>query len=108
LATKFSLDQLGVIFQVKLTDCVTELPSDVSDVVSQTIVFYKPDGTEFSKTASLVADPDNAGQFFIQYQNTSPEASILDLLGNWEYAGAVVLNTSDHLQTSERTVFWVV
>ncbi len=33
--------------------------------------------------------------------------SILDLIGNWEYAGKVRLTNNDEFQTSERFVFWV-
>ena len=104
---RYSLDQLGVLFQVKLIDCLSDTPFDVSDVSAVSIVFYKPDGTRFEKPATLVEDPDNLSEFFIQYHNTTPEDSILDLRGAWEYAGAAVLSTSDNLQTSQRKVFWV-
>jgi len=108
MATVFALDHLGAKFQVKLTDCVSGANIDTSDVVEQFIVFYKPDGTRFEKTATLVEDPVSSGNFFITYTNTSPEiVSILDLIGNWEYAGKVKLTSSDEFQTSERFVFWV-
>lgn len=105
---QYSLDQLGVKFEVKLIDCESDTPFDTGDIVSQTIVFYKPDGTKFSKVATLVEDlPDNPGEFLIQYINTTPEESILDLIGSWEYAGAAILTTGDNLQSSQRKIFWV-
>jgi len=108
VATVFALDHLGAKFQVKLVDCVSDDNIDVSNVVEQFIVFYKPDGTRFEKTATLVEEPAASGNFFITYTNTTPETeSILDLIGSWEYAGKVKLSTNDEFQTSERFVFWV-
>jgi len=110
MATSFALDHLGAKFQVKLVDCVTDVNIDVSLVVEQFIVFYKPDGTRFEKTATLVEEPAASGDFFITYTNTTPETeSILDdNTNNWEYAGKVKLSTNDEFQTSQRFVFWVV
>ena len=108
MATVFALDHFGAKFQVKLVDCVTDVNIDVSLVVEQFIVFYKPDGTRFEKIATLVEEPVSSGSFFITYTNTAPEIlSILDLIGSWEYAGKVKLSTDDEFQTSERFVFWV-
>lgn len=108
MAIIFALNHLGVGFQVKLTDCVDDTNFDVSSVVEQFIVFYKPDGTRFEKTATLEEEPAASGDFFITYTNTIPETeSILDLIGNWEYAGKVKLNNNNEFQTSERFVFWV-
>ena len=108
MATSFALDHLGVKFQVKITDCVSGDDIDTADVVEQFIVFYKPDGTRFEKTATLVEEPAASGDFFITYTNTLPETeSILDLIGSWEYAGKVKLSTDNEFQTSERFVFWV-
>ena len=105
MVTIFALDHLGAKFQVKLTDCVTDNDIDVSDVVEQFIVFYKPNGISFEKTATLELEgSDN----FITYTNTTPETvSILDLVGNWAFAGKVKLTSDDSFQTSERFVFWV-
>lgn len=108
MATVFALDHLGAKFQVKLVDCVTDANIDTSDVAEQFIVFYKPDGTRFEKTAILVEEPAASGDFFVTYENTTPETeSILDLVGNWEYAGKVKLNNDNEFQTSERFLFWV-
>jgi len=108
MATVFALDHLGAKFQVKLVDCVTDVNIDVSSVVEQFIVFYKPDGTRFEKTATLVEEPAASEDFFVTYTNTTPETeSILDLIGSWEYAGKVKLSNDDEFQTSERFVFWV-
>lgn len=109
MAIEFSLGQRGTTWRVKLTDCITELPFDISDVASQSIVFYDPNGNSFSKAGTLEEDlPDNPGTYYIVYHNTDPEESILTILDEWEYAGAAVLTTTDNLQTSEREVFWVV
>ena len=107
MAITFALDHFGATFQVKLTDCVSGDNIDTADVVEQFIVFYKPDGTRFEKTATLIEDPIASGNFFITYTNTTPETeSILDL-SSWEYAGKVKLTNDDEFQTSERFVFWV-
>ena len=108
MATVFALNHFGAKFQVKLTDCVTGDDIDTSNVAEQFIVFFKPDGTSFEKTATLVEEPASSGIFFITYTNTTPETeSILDLIANWEYAGKVKLTNDDEFQTSERFVFWV-
>ncbi len=108
MVTVFALNHFGAKFQVKLVDCVSGVNIDTSDVAEQFIVFYKPDGTSFEKTATLVEDPPSSGNFFVTYTNTSPETeSILDLIANWEYAGKVKLNSDDEFQTSGRFIFWV-
>lgn len=109
MALTFSLDQNGVLFRVKLIDCISDTPFDTDDVDTVSIIFYKHNGESFSKVAELKEDDTTAGEFYITYQNTFPEESILDLRGQWEYSGAAVLKTtSDNLQTSQRQVFWVV
>ncbi|KKN75408.1 hypothetical protein LCGC14_0380290 [marine sediment metagenome] len=185
MATVFGLNHLGATFQVKLTDCLDDSDVDTTDITSQFIVFYKPDGTNFEKAATLIADPENPsqaltitnivgngvdgivtvtvaatnllaegelititgttnfnatrkpvkivsattftydlgspgsvsaessgtattpGEFLLNYQNTNPESTILDIIGKWEFAGRVVLSNSDEFATSERFVFWV-
>ena len=107
MATKFALNFLGARFRVKLVDCLTGLNVNVGSVVSQDIVFYRPDGTNFAKTATLVEDPPSSGDFFINYLNTSPEASVLDQVGDWEFAGRVTLVSGDSFDSAERFVFWV-
>jgi len=108
MAIIHSLDQLGIKFKVKVQDCVTDTPFDPNDIISQRIVFYKPDGIRFEKDAVLVIDTAAPTEKFVQYQNTSPEASILDLIGSWEYAAEITLTSTDIAQTSQRQVFWVV
>lgn len=107
MATKFALFFQGGRFRVKLVDCLTGTNVDVSSVVSQSIVFYRPDGTILVKTATLVEDPISSGDFFINYLNTSPEDSILDQVGDWEYAGRVTLSNGDTFDSAERFPFWV-
>lgn len=108
MALIHALNQLGVKFKVKVQDCVSNTPFDKNDIISQKIVFYKPDGTRFEKTAIIISDPLNPGTSFVQYQNTTPEASILDLTGQWEYSAEIQLISTDEAETSERQVFWVV
>lgn len=107
MATKFALNFLGARFRVKLVDCITQANVDVSNVIDQFIVFYRPDGTSFTAQATLVEDPVLSGIFFLEYTNTTPEASILDQIGDWEYAGRVQLVTLDIFDSAERFVFWV-
>jgi len=108
MAIFHSLDQLGVKFKVKVTDCLTDTAFDENDIIDQMIVFYKPNGIRFEKQAVLVADPLNPGTSFVQYQNTTPEASILDLRGFWEYTAEITLVSTDVAQVSQRQVFWIV
>ena len=107
LATIFSLDQEGVKIKVKVLDCITDTAFEDADIVDQFIVFYKPDGIKFEKQAELVVDTENPTESFVQYHNTTPEESIFDLIGPWEYAGKIELVTTDVAQTSQRKVFWV-
>lgn len=107
MATIYKLGDLGKKFQVKVTDCVSGDVVDTSNITSQQIIFRKPDGVIIEKTAVLVTDPQNPLEFFIQYENTSPELSILDLKGSWEYLAEITLTSSDSAQTSQSKVFWV-
>lgn len=108
MAILHALDQLGVKFKVKVLDCVSDTPFDENDIIDQFIVFYKPNGIRLVIPAVLIADPLNPGTSFVQYQNTTPEESILDLIGSWEYAAEITLTSTDTAQTSQRQVFWVV
>ncbi len=103
----FSKDQGGVEFRVKLVDCITDDSFDIDDIDEQFIIFYKPDGTRFSKDAILTPNVDNPQDTDIQYINTSPEASILDLIGKWEYSAEALLFSEDRFESQERSVFWV-
>ena len=107
MADKFALNFLGARFRVKLVDCLTGLNVNVASVVSQNIVFYRPDGTSFAKVATLVEDPISSGNFFINYLNTTPEKSILDQVGDWEFAGRVTLASGDSFDSAERKIIWV-
>jgi len=108
LAIRVTLDQLGTTWKVKLINCISSQVVSVDNISSVSILFTKTDGTKFSKTATLEADPENAGEFFIQYRNIPPEISILDLLGDWTYQGAGILIDGSNFRTSERKIFWVV
>ncbi len=86
MAEKFTLDQLGTTWKVKLIDCISDQVVTTANIASVSIVFTKSNGVKFSKTATLVEDlPDNPGEFFIQYRNIPLEESILDLIGSWTY-----------------------
>jgi len=109
MARMIALGNTGSVFRAKIIDCQAITPFDLTDVVDQFIVFYKSDGTRFEKQGVLVEDlPNNPGQFFIEYQNSSPEASILDLRNGWEYTGKVELIDGDLAEASTRLIFWVV
>lgn len=108
MATRFTLDQLTTTWEVKLINCVSDTPFDVSDIDTVSIVFTKPNGIIFSKDATLITDPQSPTEKLIQYRNIPPESSILDLIGSWTYAGAGVLNDGGNFRTSEKKVFWVV
>ncbi len=96
-AIRYSLNDLGRVFGYTLPPDITP-----ADVISQSIVFYKPDGTRFEKAATRVID-------VVTYDNSLPDESILDLIGPWEYAAKVVLTgaDADTLEVPERIIFWV-
>ena len=108
MALEFTLGQLTTTWEVKLTDCVSDEVRDTADIDTVSIVFTKHDGTKFTKTATLITDPDAPTEKLIQYRNIPPESSILDLIGDWSYAGSVVLIDTGSFRTSEKRVFWVV
>lgn len=109
MARTIGLDNNAGLFQAKIIDCQAVQPFDLTDVVDQFIVFYKPDGVKFEKQGVIVEDlPNNPGTFFIQYENSLPEESIVDQRGIWEYTGKVKLNTGDFAEASTRIIFWVV
>ena len=103
----FSLNQEGALFKVKVTDCTSDSAIDKDNITDQNMVFYRPDGTRFEKTATLVVDPQTPAESFVQYQNTTPEASILDQIGSWEYDAEITLIPGNIVETSQRRVFWV-
>ncbi len=104
---RWALNYLGGTFAVKLTDCITDADISTANISSQFIVFRKPDGTTFEKTATLEEFPASSGKFFITYVNESPEESILDLIGNWEYGARVVTTDAIDHPTAKNIVFWV-
>ncbi len=185
MATIFAKGHLNATFRVKLKDIMRGADIDVSLINDQFIVFYKPDGTNFQKQATLDADLTNPsqvipivnivgdgiedkitvtiantnvlkdgelmtisgtvnfnitnkpitivdgtkftyllgtvgnvaaesvgdvttqGEKLVTYQNTTPEVSILDNIGKWEFAGKVTLTNNDEFPTSDRAIFWV-
>lgn len=108
MAILHKLNQEGVKFKVKVTDCVSDTAFNSADIIDQFIVFRKDNGVIFEKQAVLVADPQNPGEDFVQYQNTTPEESILDRTGQWEYSAKIQITSLDTAQTSQAQVFWVV
>jgi len=90
---------LGRVFNYTLPGTITP-----GDVLSQKIIFYKPDGTRFEKTATR-----NAA--VITYDNSSPDETILDEIGSWEYTAEVVLanapTPNDLFEVPDRIIFWV-
>lgn len=107
MADIFSLDQEAVKFKIKVTDCTNDTAFDVSSVASQNMIFYKPDGTVLTKTAIMVEDTANPGEFFVQYTNSASD-SILDLTGKWEWQAQLIFDSGDIAGTSENQVGWVV
>lgn len=108
MATSFTFGQLTTTWEVKLINCISDTPFDVSQIDTVSIVFTKNDGIVFSKDATLITDPQVPADKLIQYRNLPPELSILDLTGSWTYAGAGVLLDGGNFRTSEKKVFWVV
>lgn len=185
MATRFGKGHLNATFRVKLRDIMKGADIDISLINDQFIVFYRPNGTNFQKQASLDDDLVNPSQIItlsnivgdgiedlitvtipatnvlkdgelmsitgttnfnvtnkpitivdatkftyrlgsvgnatpeiagtvttqgeklVTYQNTTPEASILDQIGKWEFAGKVDLTGGDEFPTSDRAIFWV-
>jgi len=99
MATIFSLNDLGRVFDFTLPATIT-----LGDVLSEKIIFYKPDGTRFEKVATRAAD-------VVTYDNSSPDESILDVIGDWSYTAQVVLTNAqtpnDVFEVPERNIFWV-
>ena len=108
MAIVHKLNQEGVKFRVKVIDCLVNTAFDRNDITDQKMIFYKPNGTRFEKQAALVVDTVTPTESYVQYLNTSPEASILDLKGEWEYAAEITLVSTDTTETSQAQVFWVV
>ncbi len=109
MAEQFTLNQLGVTFKVKLINCLSDQVVSTTNISTVSIVFTRTEnGTKFSKDATLVADTENPGEFFIQYRNIPPEESILNLMGMWTYQGAGILIDGSNFRTSERKIIWVV
>ena len=75
-------------------------------IVTATTFTYRL-GTVGNTTPEIAGTVTSQGEKLLNYQNTTPEASILDQVGKWEFAGRVVLTNSDGFPTSSRFVFWV-
>ena len=106
MALIFSLDQEGTLFKVKVTDCTTDTAITAGNITDQKIIFYKPDGTRFEKTATLVVDPQTPSESFVQYQDPTG-TSIMDQRGSWEYDAEITVVPGNLVETSQRRVFWV-
>ena len=102
----FSLNQEGALFKVKVTDCTSDTAITPANITDQKMVFYKPDGTRFDKTATLVVDPQTPAESFVQYQDPQG-TSIFDQRGSWEYDAEITLIPGNIVETSQRRVFWV-
>ena len=185
MAVIFAKDHLGATFSSKIQNFTKDADIDHTLIASQSIIFVRPNGTSFRKSANLEADeinpsqvislsnivgdgiedlvtvtipatnllkdgelmsvtsttnfnvtnkpitivdatkftyklgsPGNVsaestgdvttqGEKLVTYQNTDPEASILDDLGRWQFAARVVLANSDSIPTRDRAIFWV-
>lgn len=103
----YSLNQQAVKIQIKVKDCVSDSTFDMSDVTSQKIIFYRSDGTSVEKTATLIADTENAGEFFVQYIITGAD-TVLNLRGLLQYTAILTLNGGSIAQLSQRRNAWVV
>jgi len=106
MALIFTLNQEGTLFKVKVTDCTSDTAITDTNISDQKIVFYKPDGTRFEKTAVLVVDPQTPSESFVQYQDPTG-TTILDQIGSWEYDAEITLIPGNIVETSQRRVFWV-
>jgi len=107
MVVTYSIDQQAVKIKIKATDCTDDTAFDVSDVASQKIIFYKPDGTEIEKDAIMVEDTANSGEFFIQYTILSTD-TILNLAGELEYTAQITFTSGDIATLSQNRVAWVV
>lgn len=104
MAETFRLNNLGILFRVKLVDCKLDEDFDTDNVVDQFIIFEKPDGTKLVMPATLVEDPNGSGIFFIEFIDTN---GILDLIGNWSYTGKIITTSPAQELTSASVIFWV-
>ena len=96
MATIYSLKDLGRVFDFTLPGTINPV-----NVVSQKIIFYKPNGIRFEKTATIQSD-------VVTYDNSSPDESILDLRGPWSYTAQIVLDgDGDTLEVPEKILLWV-
>jgi len=62
MAIILALNQSNIPFAVKLTDCDNDAIRNITNIADQRIGFIKPDGIQFDKQATLVADPENPSQ----------------------------------------------
>jgi len=62
MAISLTLNQSSVPFAVKLTDCDNDAIRNTTNIADQRIGFIKPDGIQFDRVATLVADPENPSQ----------------------------------------------
>ena len=62
MATIVAVGHLGATFSAKLRNFVKDSDIDHTLIDSQSIVFYRPNGTNFKKSANLEVDPINPSQ----------------------------------------------
>jgi len=99
MAIIHSLNDLGAVFNFVL------LPPIVpEEVKAPKIIFYKPDGTRFEKVATR-------NDVNVTYDNSSPDTTILDARGSWEYTAQVGFDNTptpdDVFELLPRIIFWV-
>ena len=82
---------------------VTNKPITIVDATKFTYKLGSPGNVSAESTGNVTTQ----GEKLVTYQNTDPEASILDKLGRWQFAARVVLANSDSIPTRDRAIFWV-
>ncbi len=82
---------------------VTRKPITIVDATTFTYLLGAVGNTTPETSGSVTTQ----GEKLVTYQNTTPEPSILDQVGKWEFAGKVKLTNDDEFPTSDRAIFWV-
>ena len=87
-STDVRVDDIGIAFKITIVDC--DVPVNISAVSTKQILFYKPDGTVLTKTASFFTDGTDG---ILTYATVAGD---LNAPGFWRIEAYIVLGASQY------------
>ena len=104
----YTVGQVGIEFAGQITDndnAYDIRPIDLENYSELYVRFFRPDGTNFKKTAAP-RDENSLNDTEIVYENDGD--SIIDQKGDWSFTVGVKYSSGSLIESPYRQLFWVV